>query len=227
MDNQGGDYKILVVENSEEAVLDLKNAISNKYQMMFVSSPQQALTVIEKECFSVIITELEFPLMDGIEFCRKIREELKLDSIVIFNSQKDENYIQLAAYKAGADDYLIKPFNSRLFMSKLEVWTKRTSCCVPEKAAPDNEAIKIDKDRYVVEIKGKEQNLPPKEFQMIQILAASPGKVFSRLELRNRVWGDDLLNNRTIDVHIRKLREKFGKSMIKTVKGVGYKLEIK
>jgi two-component system, OmpR family, alkaline phosphatase synthesis response regulator PhoP len=217
---------VIIVDQDNSTFEQIKKILPKEITIDWAETPERALNMMEVKCYDIVVTELDFNLMDGIEFCRKIRQEIKQESVIIFLSGNEENYIQLSAYNAGADDYILKPINGRLFLSKLTVWLKRIHCCTPVKQVSSNGSIEIDREKYLVSLKGKKYSLPPKEFEMVDILASTPGKIYSRLELRSKIWGDDLVNNRTIDVHIRKLREKFGYNFIRTIKGVGYKIEI-
>jgi len=162
------------------------------------------------------------PQMDGIEACQIIRKELQMyQPIIAFLTARAEDYAQIAGFEAGADDYISKPIRPRLLVTKLESLLRRIN---PERPFESNAlSIEIDRERYVVLINDKELNLPKKEFELLELLASRPGKVFNRDQILTLVWGNEtIVGERTIDVHIRKLREKIGENYIRTIKGVGY-----
>jgi two-component system alkaline phosphatase synthesis response regulator PhoP len=159
------------------------------------------------------------PKMDGIETCQVIRKDLNMvQPIIAFLTARTEDYAQIAGFEAGADDYINKPIRPRLLISKIESLLRRN-----KSVQSGTDKITIDRDRFVVEIEGKELQLPKKEFELLELLASRPGKVFNRDQILAVVWGNDtIVGERTIDVHIRKLREKLGDAYIRTIKGVGY-----
>jgi two-component system alkaline phosphatase synthesis response regulator PhoP len=165
------------------------------------------------------------PEMDGIEACRLIREIPSLkNSRIIFLSARNEDYTQLSAFDAGADDYISKPVKPKILLKKISSIFKRIHKKENKIQLIDLGEIKIDRNKYLVFINKNEIQLPKKEFELFFLLASKPGNVFSRDEIMNKVWGSDVIvGDRTIDVHIRKLREKIGDLYFKTVKGIGYK----
>jgi two-component system alkaline phosphatase synthesis response regulator PhoP len=165
------------------------------------------------------------PEMDGIEACRLIREMPSLkNSRIIFLSARNEDYTQLSAFDAGADDYISKPVKPKILLKKISSIFKRIHKKENKIQLIDLGEIKIDRNKYLVFINKNEIQLPKKEFELFFLLASKPGNVFSRDEIMNKVWGSDVIvGDRTIDVHIRKLREKIGDLYFKTVKGIGYK----
>ena len=169
----------------------------------------------------LIILDVMMPQMDGIEACQIIRNEMQMNRPVIaFLTSRSEDYSQIAGLEAGADDYINKPIRPRLFLSKVESLLRRRISSPETIASPD---LQIDREKYLITFKGTEIMLPKKEFELIELLASRPGKVFNRDQILNIVWGDGaIVGERTIDVHIRKLREKLGNSYIRTIKGVGY-----
>lgn len=170
----------------------------------------------------LIILDMMMPGMDGVEVCHSIRSESKHNHIVIcFLSARNEDYSQVAGLESGADDYLAKPVSPRVLVSKVKSLLRRNH---ERLLATDEPGITIDRERYVVWVDGREVVLPRKEFELLALLSEKPNYVFDRQSILDKVWGNDVVvGDRTIDVHIRKLREKVGEDCIKTVKGVGYK----
>lgn len=170
---------------------------------------------------SLILLDVMMPGMDGIEACQILREDTSIkDTVIAFLTSRAEDYSQIAGYKAGADDYIGKPIRPRLLISKVESLLRRLNT---HSAETSDDFIKIDRDKFIVEFNGDSLSLPKKEFELLELLASKPGKVYTREQILNLVWGDQaIVGARTIDVHIRKLREKLGNSYIRTIKGVGY-----
>jgi two-component system alkaline phosphatase synthesis response regulator PhoP len=171
------------------------------------------------------------PEMDGIETCERIRTLPGLDrTIIAFLTARGEDYSQIAGFEAGADDYITKPVKPKVLVSRIKALLKRYGKMISEEASADSGSkvirgdLKIDKEKYIVSVSDKDLILPKKEFELLLLLSSRPGKVFNREEIFSQVWGDDVIvGDRTIDVHIRKLREKIGDNHISTVKGIGYK----
>jgi two-component system, OmpR family, alkaline phosphatase synthesis response regulator PhoP len=165
------------------------------------------------------------PKMDGVETCRLLRDLPELQKMfVVFLTARSEEYSEVAAFDIGADDYITKPIKPRALMSRISALFRRDS----KKTSPSNIItigdLTIDRTSYTISVKGKEINLPKKEFELLYFLAQNPNKVFSREDLLQNIWGSDVyVLARTVDVHIRKVREKIGEDYITTVKGVGYK----
>lgn len=189
---------------------------------------ENSINSIYKTHPDIILLDLDVDNSDGIELCHQLKSENVLNSFIVLYAKHQEDYIQIEAFKAGADDYIIRPINPRLLLKKVEALLKRK----PQKFQNDNRAkivsynkLKIDRESYLVSLDGKKISLPRKEFEMLYLLINTPNKVFSREEIFQKVWKEnDCLNTRIIDVHIRKIREKIGDSIIKTIKGVGYQL---
>jgi len=169
------------------------------------------------------------PEMDGIETCRELRLVPSLNkSIITFFTARNEDYSLIAGYEAGADDYITKPVKPRVLVSKVNALLRRHSDAVPFSTSVIIGNLKIDTEKYLVYFNDVEYSLPRKEFELLSLLTSKPNKVFTRDEIYSRVWTNDVVvGDRTIDVHIRKLREKIGIDNIKTIKGVGYKYEFK
>ncbi|MFI5203688.1 MAG: response regulator transcription factor [Flavobacteriales bacterium] len=174
----------------------------------------------------LILLDVMMPEMDGIETCHQLRQNSKTKDILIaFLTARNEDYSQIAGFDSGADDYISKPVKPRVLVSRVKALLRRKGL-IQSGSETDQSGISIDRDRYIVTVEGEELNLPKKEFELLALLMSKPGKVFNRDVILNHVWGHDIVvGDRTIDVHIRKLREKIGDSCIKTVKGVGYKFE--
>jgi len=170
--------------------------------------------------------DVMMPEMDGIEACEIIRKTEKIkNTLITFLSARGEDYSQIAGFNAGADDYLTKPIKPKILLSKVKSLLRRIS--IDQDEVIELEDLIIDRSSYKVSISGNELNLPRKEFELLYLLASRPGKVFKREYILESVWGKDVIvGDRTIDVHIRKLREKIGDTFFKTIKGVGYKFVI-
>lgn len=229
MDNS--EIKILLVDDEPDILEFLSyNLKKEKFQVYVAASGKEAVDIARKEKPHLIILDVMMPDMDGMETCREIRETEGLKNVLIaFLTARNEDYSQIAGFDAGADDYINKPIKPRVLISRIHALLRRyTSENAKDKAQSQIElgGLKIDKERYLVSKDGEQFSLPKKEFELLALLSSKPGKVFTRDEILDRVWGDDVVvGDRTIDVHIRKLREKLGEEYIKTVKGVGYKFE--
>jgi len=176
----------------------------------------------------LIVLDVMMPGMDGIETCQEIRQIPALSkTLIMFLTARGEDYSQIAGLDAGADDYITKPIKPQLFISRIKALLRRYS----EEPASDNSGIKIhdlfiDKEKFIVIKQGQKIVLPKKEFELLYLLASKPNRVFTREEILSKIWGDNVVvGDRTIDVHIRKVREKIGMEYISTVKGIGYKFE--
>lgn len=223
------DYKILIVDDEPDILEFLSyNLRKEGYSIYTASNGKDGLETAKRVHPHLIILDVMMPEIDGIETCREIRatDGLK-NTLIAFLTARSEDYSQIAGFDAGADDYINKPIKPRVLVSRIQALLRRFSTAA-EKSTPSVNVggLKIDRERFNVIKDGVEINLPKKEFELLSLLATKPGKVFTREEILERVWGGDVVvGDRTIDVHIRKLREKFGEEYIKTVKGVGYKFE--
>jgi two-component system alkaline phosphatase synthesis response regulator PhoP len=222
--------KILLVDD-EEDILDLigYNLKKEGYDIYTASNGREAIIKAEEVLPDLILLDVMMPEMDGMEACTLIREKDKLkDTLIAFLSARSEDYSQIAGFDAGADDYITKPIKPRVLVSKVKGLLRRRNLIGAEAPLPNVHGIEIDRDRYVVISDGVELNLPKKEFELLSLLVSRPGHVFTRENILSSVWGQDVVvGDRTIDVHIRKLREKIGDKRIKTIKGVGYKFRNK
>lgn len=219
MENTKG-HTILIVDDEPDILEFLSyNVRKEGYKVFTASNGMEALRLIQQINPSLILLDVMMPKMDGIETCQVIRKDLNMvQPIIAFLTARTEDYAQIAGIEAGADDYINKPIRPRLLISKIESLLRRN-----KSVQSGSDKITIDRDRFVVEIEGKELQLPKKEFELLELLASRPGKVFNRDQILAVVWGNDtIVGERTIDVHIRKLREKLGDAYIRTIKGVGY-----
>jgi two-component system alkaline phosphatase synthesis response regulator PhoP len=221
--------KILLVDD-EPDILEIigYNLTSGGYQVYTASDGLEAIEVAKKELPSLIILDVMMPNMDGIEACEHLRQIPELsDTIITFLTARSEDYSQVAGFDAGADDYIAKPIKPKVLLSKVKGLLRRTSIDKKQNDSLSIGNLLINRDEYKVVRDGVELVLPRKEFELLFLLTSKPGKVFTRDEILNTVWGNDVVvGGRTIDVHIRKLREKVGDKSFKTVKGVGYKFVV-
>ena len=222
MENSKG-HTILIVDDEPDILDFLSYTIKKEgYRVFTAKNGDEAIKLAQQLRPSLILMDVMMPQMDGIEACQIIRKELQMyQPIIAFLTARAEDYAQIAGFEAGADDYISKPIRPRLLVTKLESLLRRMN---PERTSESNPlSLEIDRDRYVVLINDKELNLPKKEFELLELLASRPGKVFNRDQILTLVWGNEtIVGERTIDVHIRKLREKIGENYIRTIKGVGY-----
>ena len=220
--------KVLVVDDDPDIVEILKYNLKNSgYSVKSAGNGVDAIKKAKKFIPDIILMDVMMPEMSGIEACEEIKNIDQLSqAIIIFLSARSEDYTQISAYDAGADDYISKPVKPKILLKKISNIAKKINS---EKKAPwiiDLGSIKINKEEYVVIKDKKEILLPRKEFELLFLLATKPEKVFTREEIMNKVWGTQVVvGDRTIDVHVRKLREKIGEKHIKTLKGVGYKFK--
>ena len=225
------EIKILLVDD-EPDILEIVgyNLSSEGYQISTAENGKEAVKKAKKIKPHLIILDVMMPEMDGIEACEQLRKIPGLNSTLIaFLTARGEDYSQVAGFDAGADDYITKPIKPKVLVSKVKGLLRR----LKEDAEKKDDIIKINnlvinRDEYKIVLEGKELILPRKEFELLSLLASKPGKVFKREEILDKVWGNEVIvGGRTIDVHIRKLREKIGDKSFKTVKGVGYKFVAK
>jgi two-component system alkaline phosphatase synthesis response regulator PhoP len=221
------DIKILCVDDEPDILEILKYNLSNVgYDIYLANDGLSAIKKAKEIIPNLIIMDVMMPKMDGIQACENLRENEKFnDTIIMFLTARGEDFSHVAAYEAGADDYVTKPVKPKILISKVKGLLRRF------KKVTDNDIaiielkdIVIDKEKYKVYISGNNLDLPRKEFELLYLLASKPDKVFKREKILENVWGGEVVvGDRTIDVHIRKLREKLGDKYIKTIKGVGYK----
>jgi len=218
--------KILVVDDDPDIVEILRYNLSMAgYDIKSATNGKEAIKKAKIFLPEIILLDVMMPEMDGIETCTIIKEIPSLNNTrIIFLSARNEDYTQLSAFDAGADDYITKPVKSKILLKKIASILKRINKSKDKKQLIDLGEIKIDRNSYLVTKNDIKISLPRKEFELFFLLASIPGKVFTRDEIMSKVWGSEVIvGDRTIDVHIRKLREKIGDLYFKTVKGVGYK----
>jgi two-component system, OmpR family, alkaline phosphatase synthesis response regulator PhoP len=224
-------YTILLVDDEKDILEFLSyNLKKENFNVITARSGREAIEKVSKTKPHLIVLDVMMPEMDGIETCielRKLKETS--DSVIVFLTARSEDYSQIAGLDAGADDYISKPVKPKVFLSKVNSLLRRfqKETAGSNKEVIELENLRIDAESYLVFINDKEISLPKKEFELLQLLASKPNKVFTRDEIFARIWGNDVIvGERTIDVHIRKIREKLAISNIKTIKGVGYKYEL-
>ena len=229
MDTITSKNKILLVDDEADILEFLSyNLKKEGYRVFTANNGKEAVTVAKKENPDVIILDVMMPDMDGIETCREIRDLPGLKDVMIaFLTARNEDYSQIAGFEVGADDYINKPIKPRVLISRIKALLRRSGAGETNNVEKvEMGGIKIDRERYLIVQDGNEINLPKKEFELLALLASKPGKVFTRESILDKVWGGEVVvGDRTIDVHIRKLREKLGEDFIRTVKGIGYKFE--
>jgi two-component system alkaline phosphatase synthesis response regulator PhoP len=227
MDNR---IKILLVDD-EQDILDFLsyNLEKEDFEVHTATNGKEAIKTAEKLLPDLIVLDVMMPGMDGIETCREIRQIGTLkNTIIAFLTARNEDYSQIAGFDVGADDYITKPIKPRVLISRIKALLRRGSSTTENE--PNNVievgGIRVEKDRHMVVKNGIEIAFPKKEFKLLALLISKPGKVFSREFILQHVWGNEVVvGDRTIDVHVRKLREKLGDDYIKTIKGVGYKFD--
>ena len=220
--------KILVVDDEEDILEFLSyNLRAEGYDVIVADNGILAIELAKQEQPSLIILDVQMPDMDGITTCEKIREIRSLkETIVTFLTARSEDYSQIAGFEAGADDYITKPIRPKVLVSRVKALLKRRGITQDTNSIIELGDILIDKEKHLTTYKGQQVIFAKKEFKLLKLLISKPGKVFTREEILEKVWGTDIIvGDRTIDVHIRKLREKLADHYVKTVKGVGYKFE--
>jgi two-component system alkaline phosphatase synthesis response regulator PhoP len=221
--------KILLVDD-EPDILEIVgfNLSQEGYRIVTAINGKEAITKAKAELPNLIIMDVMMPEMDGIEACEAIRKIPELENVIItFLTARNEDYTQVAGFDAGADDYISKPIKPKLLVSKVNALLRRFNDQQKSIGILSVGGIEINREEYKIIKDGVEISLPRKEFELFYLLASKPGKVFKREEILDTIWGNDVIvGGRTIDVHIRKLREKIGDDFFKTIKGVGYKIEV-
>lgn len=221
--------KVLVVDD-EEPILELLryNLEKQGYDVKTAIDGQVAVDVAKKFHPDLVLLDIMMPKMDGVEACRQIRAIPELqNTFIVFLTARAEEYSEVAAFDVGADDYILKPIKPRALMSRISALFRRDSKKKNNASQIKVGDLLIDRTSYTIQVKGKEINLPKKEFELLFFLAQNPNKVFNRDDLLQNIWGSDVyVLARTVDVHIRKVREKIGDDYITTVKGVGYKFNL-
>jgi two-component system alkaline phosphatase synthesis response regulator PhoP len=229
MKDQAAAKKILIVDDEPDILEFLQyNLRKEGYDVVTAADGRQALAVAEREKPNLILLDIMMPELDGVETCRMLRSKKEFaDTPVAFLTARDEDFSQIMALDVGGDDYITKPIKPRVLISRINALLRRTG----RQENDDTVALNVHDlviDRHKVLVSRGEENieLPRKEFEILWLLASKPGRVFTREEIFDKIWGHDVIvGNRTIDVHIRKLRERLGEQYIKTLKGIGYKFE--
>ncbi|HOI33375.1 MAG TPA: response regulator transcription factor [Bacteroidales bacterium] len=223
-------FSILLVDDEVDVLEFLSyNLKKEGFKVLTATNGKEAVKKAVAELPQLIILDVMMPEMDGVATCEEIKQipELK-NTLVIFLTARGEDYSQIAGFEAGADDYVTKPIKPKLLISRVKALLRRYQD--KNDSTPDQLEVKdfvIDSERFIVINKGNEIILPKKEFELLRLLASKPNKVFTREEIFSKIWGDNVIvGDRTIDVHVRKIREKIGIENITTVKGVGYKFEV-
>jgi len=215
-------HTILLVDD-EQDILDFLsyNLKKEGYRVFTANNGSEGVRLAKEISPSLVILDIMMPEMDGIEACQTIRNDAQLTQpLIVFLTSRSEDYSQIAGFEAGADDYINKPIRPRLLLSKVESLLRRYKT---NESTFKESAIRIDREQYIVHSSNGPIILPKKEFELLELLVSKPGKVYTRDQIMNNVWGDlSIVGERTIDVHIRKLREKLGNHYIRTIKGVGY-----
>jgi two-component system alkaline phosphatase synthesis response regulator PhoP len=231
LDMENSQIKILLVDDEPDILEFMEyNLKKEGFVIELAKNGREAISVANRFLPHLIILDIMMPDMDGIETCTELRllPQFK-NTIIAFLTARNEDYSQIAGFDVGADDFIAKPIKPRVLISRIKGLLRRFTDQNGGEAITNTTVgdIIIDREKYVVHSKGVVLDLPKKEFELISLLVSKPGKVFTREEILNSIWGDDVVvGDRTIDVHIRKLREKLGEECIKTVKGIGYKFDI-
>ena len=229
MDNNK--YRILLVDDEKDVLEFLSyNLEKEGYKVFTARNGKDAISISREAKPHLVLLDVMMPMMDGIETCEELRKIPGLKDIMIaFLTARGEDYSQVAGFEAGGDDYIVKPIRPKVLISRVKALLKRSRKQYQEldkesEVFIQQDDIVLDREKYIVLKAGKELSLPRKEFELLALLLSRPGKVFTRDEIFQNVWEDNIIvGDRTIDVHIRKLREKIGEEHIKTIKGVGYK----
>ena len=220
--------KVLLVDDEPDIIELLKYNLEREgYQVSTALNGRDALKVAKANRPDLIVLDIMMPGMDGVEVCNQLRQlpEFK-HTLITFLTARSEDYSQIAGFDAGADDYITKPVRPKVFVSKVKALLKRSGGDRPNGQVLEANGVKVDMEKVMVFVNEVAMQLPKKEFELLVLLISKPGKVFKREEIYGQIWGNDLfVGDRTIDVHIRKLREKIGDDRIRTVKGIGYTFE--
>ena len=218
--------KILLVDDDLDILDFLKyNLDKEGFSTTTVSNGKNALKEVERQFFELIILDVMMPHMDGIETCEKIRKTNNgKHSLILFLTARGEDFSQIAGFEAGADDYITKPIKPKVFVSKIKALLRRDLRKEENGINTSKKSFRIDREQYLIYKNDKAFSLPKKEFELASLLISNPRKVFGRDTILNLIWGEEVVvGDRTIDVHMRKIREKLGKDHFKTIQGVGYK----
>ncbi len=223
-------FRILLVDDENDILEFVSyNLQKEGFKVYTASNGAAAIKLAEDVMPHLILLDVMMPEMDGIETCQVIRSNPKMsNTLIAFLTARGEDYSQIAGFDAGGDDYIAKPIKPKVLVSRIKALLKRQGSVgaveVSTSLSEDVAGIRMDRERFLVVKAGEDLVLPKKEFELLALLHSKPNKVFTRDEIFSAIWGDNIIvGDRTIDVHIRKLREKIGDDYIKTIKGVGYK----
>lgn len=222
------DITILLVDDEPDILEIIRyNLSAQGYRIKMADNGKEAISMAKKVRPQLILLDVMMPKMDGMEACRKIREIPELsETVIAFLTARGEDYSELAGFEAGADDYITKPIKPKVLVGRVKGLLRRFNLPEVDKMMNFGD-LTIIREEYKIILNKEETTLPKKEFELLSLLASQPGKVFKREDILNRIWGlEVVVGDRTIDVHIRKLREKIGDDKFKTVKGVGYKFVV-
>ncbi len=221
--------KILIVDDEPDILEFLSyNLTAEGYEVFVASNGLKGLNEAKRVVPDLIILDIMMPEMDGVELCRRLRADpIFNDTSITFLTARQEDYSQIAALEQGGDDYISKPIKPRVLVARIKaILRRRSGAPQSDESSVDLGNMRIDLEGMCIEKDGERIELPRKEFELLNLLLSKPGKVFNREEIYRKVWGNDVIvGNRTIDVHVRKLREKIGDNYIRTIKGIGYKFE--
>lgn len=222
-----GQFKILLVDDEEDVLEFMQyNLEKEGYDVTTAANGLEGIQLAEIKQPDMIVLDLMMPKLDGISTCRELRKRKQFkNTLIIFLTARDEDYTQISGFEAGADDYITKPIKPKVFISRIKGLFRRIEADETNQLIEVG-PIKIDRSRYIVIKEEEELVLPKKEFELLCLLASKPGRVFTRDEIMGKVWGTEtIVGDRTIDVHIRKIREKIGDEYVTTIKGIGYKFD--
>ncbi len=222
-------YKIVIVDTDEVVLSDMRNALEEAgYEVFTCNTSAGAIETAKKVLPDLVMLELIMPVKNGIDICMELREEKEFKkTLVLFYTDRKEDFAEISAFNAGADDYVVKPVKTRVLVKRINAMLMRSKGKTELEVLTGTGQIRIDYERYLVYKEGKEVVLPRKEFELLSLLLGSPNKLITRKEISTEVWGYELVKgNRTLDVHIHHLREKLELKNLKTITGVGYYLAI-
>ncbi len=224
--------KTILLVDDEPDILEFLtyNLEKEGFKVATANDGEEGMNKVKSLSPDMVILDIMMPKLDGVEVCQRLREDTSNeDLLIVFLTARNEDYSQIAGFEVGADDYITKPIRPKVFVSRIKALFRRNTRTITQPEASDKLILgdlEIDREAFLIRKGNEEIQLAKKEFQLLELLATKPGKVFTRKEIFDKVWGAEVIvGNRTIDVHIRKLREKIGDSYIKTIKGIGYKFE--
>jgi two-component system alkaline phosphatase synthesis response regulator PhoP len=220
--------KVLLVDDEPDILELLKYNLEREgYLVQTALNGKDAIKAAKSGQPDLIVLDIMMPGMDGVEVCMQLRQLPEFqNTLITFLTARGEDYSQIAGFEAGADDYITKPVRPKVFVTKIKALLKRRGGEQTEDRVLESNGVRVDLERVMVYLDDREIQLPKKEFELLVLLIGKPGRVFKRDEIYSQIWGNELfVGDRTIDVHIRKLREKIGDERIKTIKGIGYKFD--